>query len=104
LSEAITDDDLMSALVSAHPITTGLNPDQIAALRLRWRRHRHPQAVDRETRIKGALAAIERAGHALGSEVSRLFDPTERTAEAAARARAAVEAAAKATTGAEGDQ
>lgn len=67
IDEAIAtdEDEVVSAILHAPPLSTGLSKAHKDALRATWQRMRFPAEIDRARRLKAAMDDIERAGSAL---------------------------------------
>ena len=62
ISDAIAADDnaVLSAVMHGHALASGLGPLEHNALRLRWRKGRYPQQVERRERLVKASDDLER--------------------------------------------
>jgi hypothetical protein len=94
------DESVLSSLFSGPAFVVGLDDKTREAYRQQFRKKRWPEVVERETRLRAALADIERAGGATVAWVERLFSasPIEKLVAASEAATSAV-AAAKASEG-----
>jgi hypothetical protein len=96
-AKALSDDVLLAAALSAHPMLSGIDgPAQRAMLLSRYQNDRYPEQVERKARLGKALADLERGGSALIQFVAGVTAAPEiQKAEAAAnRAKEAVQSAA----------
>jgi len=81
-------DDLTAlAFLNGPPLLSGANETERDIRREQWRRARHAEAVEREGRLKLALAATERGGNALVAWLEQLSEsPEAKLAEGRAEA------------------
>jgi hypothetical protein len=68
------DDDVVGAALTGPVLLTGLGVAEREAIRDRWRRKRYPDQVERATRLRAALADLDRGGSLLLQFISGLTD------------------------------
>jgi hypothetical protein len=80
------DDTILSAVLAAPPLLSGLTPSEHAGCVAQFRRVRHPAEDDRLDRLQRAGAAVDRAGRSLVAFVeAAASSPAAQAAEAATK-------------------